>query len=42
MCCISTPLDELDVEDTEIPHQKAFNYGTDVSDTVKAIGVEVD
>ena len=27
---------------SKIPHQKAFVYGIDVSDTVKAIGVEID
>ena len=26
----------------KIPHQKAFIYGIDVSDNVKAIGVEID
>ena len=26
----------------KIPHQKACIYGVDVSDTVKAIGVEID
>ena len=26
----------------KIPHKKAFIYGIDVSDTVKAIGLEID
>ena len=34
--------DPFDGITLKIPHKKAFIYGIDVSDTVKAIGLEID